>query len=325
VLFSRGCVRSCDFCLQQTIWGGTFRLRSPANMADEIELRIREGATFIYFNDLLVNGNPRDLRLLCEELDRRGVSIPMDGSFIITRKLNDDATVQLMKKVGFAYLNFGIEHISGPVLHTMGKYYEESLVRENLETLRRNGVAWGSSWIVGYPAEQTPDFVAVVRFLLDAFPLFHDPPSFSICAVLPGSDLWKKRHELGIVMNDHDAMGWRSGDGRNTLAVRRLRAEMIQSLLAHLFGTTPPVKNMKGDARLGEKLLAVPTESFGAILRHYRQRLASMLVEVAAHRFSQALGGEGPPADQLVMMDDLAGFCAELDRRVGTVTQPVAA
>jgi radical SAM superfamily enzyme YgiQ (UPF0313 family) len=251
VLSSRGCVRHCDFCIQQSIWGGKHRLRSAINVVDEIELRVKQGAHYIFFNDLLVNGNPKLLREMCELIIERGIKVGLSGSFIVNRRMTTDY-VDIVNRAGFSHFDIGVEHISPTVLHAMGKYYEEDLVRQCIENLKRANQDWSSSWIIGYPSERSDDFTHVILFLLENRPLIPRAPSVSLCAVLPGSDLWRKRESLNIALNNNDAMGWWLADFTNTLAIRTERGALIQLAMNLLWDRVLPLTGSNADQRMGQ-------------------------------------------------------------------------
>ncbi|MCG3172257.1 MAG: Ribosomal protein S12 methylthiotransferase RimO [Myxococcota bacterium] len=286
VLGSRGCVRSCDFCIQQTIWQN-FRIRSPKHVDNELAWIQAQGAERVVFNDLLVNGNPKFLSELCDLLIARQNPLKLAGSAIITKRLTADY-LRHMQAAGFYHLDFGIEHASKHVLAEMGKKYDEELIAENLKALKEVDMPFVSSWVVGHPAEKWPDFFQVLNLFYKYHGYFPKAPQFSLCAIHPGSDLYRKNEQYGVVMNGHDAIGWRLKDNSNTLEIRRERGRMFARYIEEYWGEKSVVVDDKATRRI-----EVVNKADRVAGRHEKRVVKGALDEGAARMEFQAALVEG--------------------------------
>ncbi|MFD6464038.1 B12-binding domain-containing radical SAM protein, partial [Streptomyces roseolus] len=75
VMTARGCPSRCTFC-STTIAGRTARWNSPEHVADEMEAVAEMGFSSIFFGDDTFSGDPRRAVAICEEINRRRVTIP---------------------------------------------------------------------------------------------------------------------------------------------------------------------------------------------------------------------------------------------------------
>ena len=121
MMTSLGCPKQCIFCLwPQTIGGHKFRPRDPKNVANEVELVIREwNAKEIYFDDDTFNVTVKHAIGVCDELIKRRIKIPW-----ITQARVDRMPLELlrkMKQAGCVKILFGVESGSQTILDNIKK------------------------------------------------------------------------------------------------------------------------------------------------------------------------------------------------------------
>ncbi|MBS3163658.1 cobalamin-dependent protein, partial [Candidatus Woesearchaeota archaeon] len=79
VITSRGCPFNCVFCSIHTIWGKTWRARSPENVVDEIEQLIKDyGIKQIRFQDDNISLDKKRMHEICDEIINRKLNIRWD-------------------------------------------------------------------------------------------------------------------------------------------------------------------------------------------------------------------------------------------------------
>ena len=251
-LMSRGCVRKCDFCLQAEIWQN-FRFRTADDIYAEMAAYTeRYGVTEFHFNDLLINGNVKQLDRLSELLIERPLGVTWGGNAIVSRTLKL-ALLQKMRAAGCTFLGFGFESFSTPVLTAMGKKYDAAEVSRLLEDMHSVGMRFFSNLIIGHPAEGRAEFTETVRFLIEHAHLFTEAPTSSLLIVQKNTPIWRAIDYWGIAMEEGDALGWWLKDGDNTLAERKHRAQVLNFFYESLFGTGIKITDMdtRRDLTLG--------------------------------------------------------------------------
>jgi anaerobic magnesium-protoporphyrin IX monomethyl ester cyclase len=233
-LMARGCVRKCDFCLQAEIWQN-FRFRKADDIYAEMAVNVeRYGLTSYHFNDLLINGSTKQLEALCDLLIERPLGVSWGGNAIVSRTLK----LRLLKKMraaGCEFLGFGFESFSTPVLHAMGKKYDQGEVSRLLHDMDSVGMRFFSNLIIGHPAEGRKEFADTVQFLVAHHHLFTEAPTSSLLIVQKNTPIWRAREHWGIEMHEGDALGWWTKSGGNDLPERQYRAQILNFFYESLF------------------------------------------------------------------------------------------
>jgi radical SAM superfamily enzyme YgiQ (UPF0313 family) len=256
-LMARGCVRKCDFCLQAEIWQN-FRYRSAEDIhAEMASMTERYGLTNFHFNDLLINGNVRQLERLCDLLIERpvlvwGKPMPWGGNAIVSRTLKK-GLLQKMRAAGCEFLGFGFESFSTKVLHAMGKKYDAAEVSRLLQDMHETGMRFFSNLIIGHPAEGRAEFAETVRFLIEHAQLFTEAPTSSLLIVQKNTPIHRAKDFWGIEMEEGDALGWWLKNGTNDLQERKHRAQVMNFFYESLFGK--PIKITDFDSKRELSLL----------------------------------------------------------------------
>jgi len=232
ILLSRGCVNSCDFCMQRVIWGKPFRVRSSHNVIKEIKyMRDTWGVKRFHFNDLLLNGNLVLLLRLSRELIDYKLNIKWGGNMTMSSKLTP-SIVDSLYASGFDHATFGIESGSDKVLKEMGKHYTEKEAEAVLKSFDKPGLNVTINLIIGHPAETDEDFDQTLDFLKRNHILLFNAPSPSICAIFEGSDLLKKyQGKDGFVWNGPEKWSY----NENTCEARTKRLNKLIEVTNKLF------------------------------------------------------------------------------------------
>jgi radical SAM superfamily enzyme YgiQ (UPF0313 family) len=242
-LMSRGCVRKCDFCLQAEIWQN-FRFRTAEDIyAEMAAYKERYQVTEFHFNDLLINGNVKQLDKLVDLLLDKPLGITWGGNAIASRTLKG-SLLKKMKASGCTFLVFGLESFSTKVLTAMGKKYDAAEVSRLLHDMNDAGIRMFSNLIIGHPSESRKEFSETVRFLIEHAHLFTDAPTSSLLIVQKNTPIWRAIDYWGIKMHEGDALGWWLEDGSNTLAERKHRAQVLNFFYESLFGTGIKITDM---------------------------------------------------------------------------------
>jgi len=242
-LMARGCVRKCDFCLQAEIWQN-FRYRDAQDVYDEMAVnKERYGLTSYHFNDLLINGSVRQLDRLCDLLLDKPLDLTWGANAIVSRTLKKRLLAK-MRAAGCEFLGFGFESFSTPVLHAMGKKYDAAEVSRLLHDMHDVGMRFFSNLIIGHPSEGRKEFAETIQFLIEHHQLFTEAPTSSLLIVQKNTPIHRAIDYWDIRMEDGDALGWWTGDGSNTLAERKRRAQVMNFFYESLFDVTLKITDM---------------------------------------------------------------------------------
>jgi anaerobic magnesium-protoporphyrin IX monomethyl ester cyclase len=248
-LMSRGCVRKCDFCLQAEIWLN-FRYRTAEDVyAEMADYKERYGLSSYHFNDLLINGNVRQLSRLCDLLIEKPLDLTWGGNAICSKTLKR-GLLEKMRAAGCEFLGFGFESFSDPVLKAMAKKYDAKEASRLLKDMHEVGMRFFSNLIIGHPAEGRKEFADTIRFLIEHAKYFTEPPTSSLLIVQKNTPIWRARKYWKIEMEDGDALGWRLADGSNTLSERKKRAQVMNFFYESLFDVGMKITDMDTEADL---------------------------------------------------------------------------
>jgi radical SAM superfamily enzyme YgiQ (UPF0313 family) len=174
----RGCPYSCRWC-SRAVYGESYRRRSPALVADEIEMVAeRYHPDSLWFVDDVFTINHRWLEELTTELERRNLRVPYE---CITRadRLNERA-VALLKRSGCFRVWIGAESGSQRILDAMDRRVTVEQVRSTIQLAKRAGIETGTFIMIGYPGETEADIDATIEHLKRA-----DPDQFTITVAYP--------------------------------------------------------------------------------------------------------------------------------------------
>jgi radical SAM superfamily enzyme YgiQ (UPF0313 family) len=187
IIATRGCPYSCSWC-QKSVFGRSFRPRSPQSVADEMALIKRD-----YQPDQIrivddVMGIDRDWvrawhdALLERDADGPTAVIPFECLSRVD--LMDEEMARLLKDVGCRRIHFGAESGSQAVLDAMNKGITVEQIDQAAELCRRLGIETYFYMMVGYPGETWSDLERSVSLLRRTRP---DEFSTTIAYPLPGT------------------------------------------------------------------------------------------------------------------------------------------
>ncbi len=196
IITSRGCPFSCDFC-SRPVFGQTFRSRSPANIAEEVESVADLGYDRVWFADDCFTLKRAHLIDVCKELVHRRIDV---GWECLSRVDTMDRNVAVgMKRAGCVRVFFGIESGNNNTLRLMQKQITVGQAQKAVQEAKAAGLQVGAFFIVGYPGENDDSILDTVRFA-SGLPL--DYLSFTLPYPIPGTKLFERVKDNGGVFVD---------------------------------------------------------------------------------------------------------------------------
>jgi len=201
VIGMRGCPFGCSFCGVSTVWTNRVRLRTPANVADELEyLANRFDPPYFSFRDATFTLKRSWTVELCREIIERGLTRPWE---CVTRADTlDRELLEVMREAGCRTLRIGVESGSPRVLETMNKSLELEPLREAARVMNEMGFYWSAYFLFGTPHETEESIEETMRFIEELDPPFVTVARFS---PIPGTPYY---NELEAQERIHPEIDW---------------------------------------------------------------------------------------------------------------------
>jgi radical SAM superfamily enzyme YgiQ (UPF0313 family) len=233
ILFSRGCVNRCAFCIDWKISQKKYRVRSAENIFQEMREVVEKYKVNVFVsNDLLFNARLDVIEKLADLIIDSGLKI----SWNVQGLIRADMGFSLLKKMqvsGLERVTYGVESLSDKVLKDMGKPYNFSDIQKVLRNSKKAGIVTAFNLIVGFPTESEKDFIQTKERLA----LIKDDVDMIAglqgCGLKDGSDIYMYPEKYSILpelKNDF----WRSLGGSNNLEVRQRRVNELSDFAQKL-------------------------------------------------------------------------------------------
>jgi radical SAM superfamily enzyme YgiQ (UPF0313 family) len=158
----RGCIFNCNFCYRMD---RGFRPRSVKSILNEIKFLMEKYQInyFDFSDELFMNSVART-----EELCKGFINSGLGFHWACNGRLNfaNYDVLDLMKKAGCVFINFGIESVDDVALHNMNKALTVKMIIEGVENTLQAGISPGLNIIFGNIGETKTCLQQDVKFLL---------------------------------------------------------------------------------------------------------------------------------------------------------------
>jgi len=199
LIATRGCPFDCSWC-QRTVFGRSFRPRSPRAVAEEMRrLKDEQQPDRIRIVDDVMGVDRTWVREWRDEVVRLDAAIPFEC--LSRANLVTDELLGQLKEAGCFRVAFGAESGSQKVLDAMNKGITVDQVREAAKLCRRHGLECYFFIMVGYPGEEWKDILLTVGLLRDCRP---DQFSATIAYPLPDTTFFEEVKEQLVDSPDWD-------------------------------------------------------------------------------------------------------------------------
>ena len=191
---TRGCPFHCNWCAKP-IWGQRYNVRSPQNVADEMEeIRRVYGPDHLNFVDDIFGLRPGWLPAFAAEVRSRDLVVPfkcLSRADLLTR----DGEVDALREAGCETVWMGAESGSQKILDAMDKGTRVEQIAEATARLHEAGIRVGFFLQFGYPGEGPDEIDATRRLVRECGP---DDIGISVSYPLPGTRFHERvRGEMG--------------------------------------------------------------------------------------------------------------------------------
>jgi radical SAM superfamily enzyme YgiQ (UPF0313 family) len=194
----RGCPHNCAYCYEGKGYG-RIRHFSPERIAADVEaVASTPGVGEFSFIDSVFNLNRDQLEKVVGILEpwarqgRRLHTIEVDIERIGPQE------AQLLKRAGVRSVETGPQTIGAKALEACNRRFDPEKFRNGVEACKSVGITVECDLILGLPEDTFDDFLDGLEFVLDVDPGIIQ---FSTLHVLPGTELWERSKELGLIYN----------------------------------------------------------------------------------------------------------------------------
>jgi anaerobic magnesium-protoporphyrin IX monomethyl ester cyclase len=162
MISGRGCTFTCNFCYRMDTG---FRPRSNDSIIEEMKLlRMDYGVTYIAFGDELLMSSRERTISLCNDFIKHKLNLRWECN----GRLNfaKQEVLDLMKKAGCVFINYGIEAMDDRILKNMNKALTTRTITAGIEATLKSGISPGLNIIFGNIGEDRETLKKGVDFLL---------------------------------------------------------------------------------------------------------------------------------------------------------------
>ncbi len=199
ILSGRGCTFNCNFCYRMD---QGHRPRSAEAILEEIALLQRDyRINYIAFGDELLMTSERRTRELCEAFLRSGMTFKWECCGRLNFATPD--LLQLMKRSGCQFINYGIEAVDDQILKNMNKALTVEVITRGIEATLAAGISPGFNIIFGNIGENRQTLQKGVDFLLK----YDDGAQMRTIRPVtpyPGTPLYEYAIEQGLIRDCED-------------------------------------------------------------------------------------------------------------------------
>ncbi len=194
ILSSRGCKWKCSFCYRMK---EGFHERSISAIMEEIRLLHKNYfISHFDFEDELLMSSEKRTSSICEAILKLNFKIKWDcnGRLNYAKK----PLLELMKKAGCEYVNYGIESLNQKILNEMGKGITIDMIHQGVRDTLEAKLSPGLNLLWGFPGNTEQDLRYEVAFLKE-----YDPGdelrTIRPVTPYPGCRLYDEAVEKGLV------------------------------------------------------------------------------------------------------------------------------
>jgi radical SAM superfamily enzyme YgiQ (UPF0313 family) len=190
---SRGCVYWCDFCSTVRMFGRGYRMRSPKNVVDEIQLvHDKYGTREITFYDDAFTVDRDRVMKICQEIRARKLEVSWDCGGRVD--MVDREMLQTMRDAGCFCVWLGVESGSEKILGAMHKSIKLDQTRTAYKTAHKVGLMTIANTVIGFPGETEETARQTINFIKELNP---DSVGFYVATPYPGTPMYEQVKENG--------------------------------------------------------------------------------------------------------------------------------
>jgi len=149
----RGCAGRCIYCADPVAKGRSYRLRPPAQVAQESQSLLAQGVDVLHTCDSEFNLPPRHALAVCEELVRRGLGERLRWYAYCSPEAMTPELAAAMRRAGCVGINFGADSACDAMLRRLGRGFTTADIRRVREICRAAGMTCMFDLLLAGPGE----------------------------------------------------------------------------------------------------------------------------------------------------------------------------
>ncbi|MCB9118255.1 MAG: radical SAM protein [Caldilineaceae bacterium] len=182
IVTSRGCPAGCKYCIKHVSYQNSVRVRSAANIVEELEYLGALGITNIHMYADLFTVNRDHVVELCKLIIERGIKIRWTCNSRVDYV--DEEMLTLMGQAGCWLISWGIESANEMILKRARKGYKKEQAFRALKWAKAAGIKNWGYFIIGLPGETEESIQETIAYAKE---LPVDIALFHIAAPYPGT------------------------------------------------------------------------------------------------------------------------------------------
>jgi magnesium-protoporphyrin IX monomethyl ester (oxidative) cyclase len=265
ILSSRGCPFHCTFCTPG-LWGHRYRVRSAANVLDEIEECVtRYGIREFHFEDEKLTIHKKRVMEVCKGIRDRNLAIQWQTPNGIRASVTDREILSAMRDSGCHHVTVAPESGSPRVLNEIIKKQQDlSRVTDAVRHASKLGMRTAAYFVLGLPGETVREVNQSISYASQLARIGLDEVVFSNYVALPGSELYKMLVREGRIDGDWQnlvsmgdlarASSWSEHISSEDLSALRRKAYLTFHLTKALFHPLKIIRSILNVLRKREEL-----------------------------------------------------------------------
>lgn len=200
IFAGRGCPNRCTFCSwPQTLMGRKYRVRSVANVLDELEWvqdNLSDVKEIFFEDDTFTISNRRMMEFIKGYKERK-----LDVTWACNARVDtlDQETMKEMKRANCRLLIAGCESGSDEILNNINKGITTGQIKQFSNNAKKAKLLVHGDFIVGLPGE-TRDTVELTRKLINE--IKPDILQVSVASPFPGTEFYDYCRENGYLLTE---------------------------------------------------------------------------------------------------------------------------
>ncbi len=193
----RGCPHSCSYCFEGKGYGRVRRF-SEERIEAEINAIVSAGVTAFSFIDPVFNLTPDRLTWLSDTLAQHAArGVRLHTVEVDIERVGAAEAAQLVR-AGVVSVETGPQSVGELALASCHRKFDPDAFASGVRACRGAGISVESDLIVGLPGDTVDDVLAGIDFAIECDPGI---VQISTLHVLPGTELWERAEELGLVFD----------------------------------------------------------------------------------------------------------------------------
>lgn len=161
----RGCPRQCLYCVDPLAKGQTVRVRTPGQVADEVEALLALGIDVLHLCDAEFNIPYSHALAVCRELIRRSIGNKVGWYTYLSVVRFDNELAVAMRRAGCVGVDFTTDAACPAMLKTYRQPYTKEHIAHAVQLCHDNDMAVMTDMLLGGPGETPATLTETIDFM----------------------------------------------------------------------------------------------------------------------------------------------------------------